>query len=167
MAHAQRTKRRARRTGVRAYDGDISHTGPSRRGRSRAHPREDSRQGQPMTPLLSVREVSYRYPARQVLQSVTFDANAGEFIVLMGLNGAGKSTLLDMVAGLGPPLSGEVLLEGRPMRTIPATERSRTVSHLPQGTRQELPFTVEQVVLMGRYAFADRWFESEDDHRCA
>jgi len=85
----------------------------------------------------------------------------------MGINGAGKSTLLNIAAGLRTPASGEVLLDGRDMRTIPARERSRTLSHLPQGTHQELPFTVEQVVLMGRYAFADRWFESQQDHAYA
>jgi iron complex transport system ATP-binding protein len=37
------------------------------------------------------------------------------------------------------------------------------ISHLPQGIRTDLPFTVEQIVLMGRYAHADRWFESEQD----
>jgi iron complex transport system ATP-binding protein len=41
------------------------------------------------------------------------------------------------------------------------------ISHLPQGTRHELPFTVEQVVLMGRYAYADSWFESDQDHAYA
>src|SRR5262249_3655815 len=50
---------------------------------------------------------------------------------------------------------------------VPARERSRRISHLPQGTRTDLPFTVEQVVLMGRYAHADRWFESHEDHACA
>jgi iron complex transport system ATP-binding protein len=41
------------------------------------------------------------------------------------------------------------------------------MSHLPQGTSHDLPFTVEQVVLMGRYAYADRWFESDDDRSYA
>ena len=41
------------------------------------------------------------------------------------------------------------------------------ISHLPQGIRSELPFTVEQIVLMGRYAHADQWFESEEDVRHA
>jgi iron complex transport system ATP-binding protein len=55
-------------------------------------------------------------------------------------------------------------LQDRDIRAWPARERARCISHLPQGNRHELPFTVEQVVLMGRYAFADRWFESDQDH---
>ena len=72
------------------------------------------------------------------------------------------------MAGLRAPDSGEVLLHRTAIfRTWPAKERSRQISHLPQGTRHELPFTVEQVVLMGRYAYADRWFESDEDHAYA
>ncbi len=96
-----------------------------------------------------------------------FSAQAGEFLVLMGVNGAGKSTLLDILAGMRRQASGEILLEGRNIRAWPARDRARKVSHLPQGTRHELPFTAEQVVLMGRYAYADRWFESERDRTYA
>jgi iron complex transport system ATP-binding protein len=120
-----------------------------------------------MSALLNVRNLSYSYPGHSVLESVEFSAGSGEFVVLMGVNGAGKSTLLDIVSGLRAPDSGEVLLSGRDIRSWSASERSRQISHLPQGTRHELPFTVEQVVLMGRYTYADRWFESDEDHAYA
>jgi iron complex transport system ATP-binding protein len=120
-----------------------------------------------MSALLSIRNVSFGYPGHRVLDSIHFSADGGQFIVLMGVNGAGKSTLLDIAAGLRSPDSGEVLLQDRDVRKWPARERSRRISHLPQGTRNELPFTVEQVVLMGRYAYADRWFESDEDHAYA
>jgi iron complex transport system ATP-binding protein len=120
-----------------------------------------------MTALLAACNVSYGYPEHPVLDSVEFSADGGEFVVLMGVNGAGKSTLLDILAGLRSPDSGTVLFRNRDLRSWPAKERSRRISHLPQGTRHELPFTVEQVVLMGRYAYADRWFESDEDHAYA
>ena len=120
-----------------------------------------------MSALFTARNVSYGYPGHPVLDSVGFSADGGEFVVLMGVNGAGKSTLLDILAGLRAPDSGEVLLRDRALHTWTARERSRRISHLPQGTRQELPFTVEQVVLMGRYAYADHWFESDEDHAYA
>jgi iron complex transport system ATP-binding protein len=120
-----------------------------------------------MNHRLAVSNVSYQYPGHPVLDAVNFSADGGEFIVLMGLNGAGKSTLLDIIAGLRTSDAGEVLLNGRRLNSYSARERSRSVSHLPQGTRSDLPFTVEQVVLMGRYPFADGWFESAEDHACA
>jgi len=120
-----------------------------------------------MSHRLAVRNVSYQYDGASVLKGVNFSAGEGEFIVLMGVNGAGKSTLLDIVAGLRAPAAGEVLLNGRALSSHSAKERSRHISHLPQGTRTDLPFTVQQVVLMGRYPFADSWFESDEDHACA
>jgi iron complex transport system ATP-binding protein len=120
-----------------------------------------------MNALLDVRKIRYSYPGHAVLDSVEFSADGGEFIVLMGVNGAGKSTLLDILAGLRTQRSGEVIFRGRTVDSWPARERARHISHLPQGTRHELPFTVEQMVLMGRYAYADRWFESDEDHAYA
>lgn len=120
-----------------------------------------------MSALLCVRNLSYAYPGHSVLDSVEFSADGGEFVVLMGVNGAGKSTLLDILAGLRTQHSGEVLFRGRTFHSWTARERARHISHLPQGTSHSLPFTVEQVVLMGRYAYADRWFESEEDHAYA
>jgi iron complex transport system ATP-binding protein len=116
---------------------------------------------------LAVRDLSFDYPGHSLLDSVHFSAEGGEFIVLMGVNGAGKSTLLDILAGLRAPDAGEIRLHDRDLGAWTAKERSRQISHLPQGTNHDLPFTVEQVVLMGRYAYADGWFESDEDHAYA
>jgi iron complex transport system ATP-binding protein len=116
-----------------------------------------------MSLFLSARDVSFGYPGHPVLDTINFSAGGGEFIVLMGINGAGKTTLLDILAGLRVPDSGEVFFRDRPLRAWIARERSRRISHLPQATQHELPFTVEQMVLMGRYVHADHWFESDED----
>ncbi|HWD06279.1 MAG TPA: ABC transporter ATP-binding protein [Amycolatopsis sp.] len=50
------------------------------------------------------------------LQEISFDVARGEFVVLVGPSGCGKSTLLDLLAGLSEPDSGEILLDGRPVR---------------------------------------------------
>ncbi len=120
-----------------------------------------------MQSMLTVQEISFGYLDHPVLDSVSFTAKAGEFLVLMGVNGAGKSTLLDIVAGLRRPESGTVRLQGKNLAAYSARERSQIISHLPQGNSRELPFTVEQVVLMGRYAYADHWFESTEDYTYA
>jgi ABC-type cobalamin/Fe3+-siderophores transport system ATPase subunit len=116
-----------------------------------------------MSARLAVDEVSFSHPGHPVLDRVSFRASSGEFVALMGVNGAGKTTLLDIVAGLRQPDAGDVSLEGRPLASWNVKDRARRISHLPQGPRSALSFTVEQVVLMGRYAFADRWFESRED----
>lgn len=49
---------------------------------------------------------------RQVLQGVSFDVSAGQMLQLLGPNGSGKSTLLKLLAGLIPPVTGKVSVEG-------------------------------------------------------
>jgi ABC-type cobalamin/Fe3+-siderophores transport system ATPase subunit len=120
-----------------------------------------------MSALLEAENIAYAYGSNAVLQSVGFSARGGEFVALLGLNGAGKSTLLDILAGLCSAHSGVVRIEDRDLLHLDARERARWISHLPQGIRSELPFTVEQIVLMGRYAYADGWFESGEDRQHA
>ena len=102
-----------------------------------------------------------------VLEHVSFEVSAGEFVAVMGRNGAGKSTLLDIVAGLRAPTEGAVMLAGRPLDELTAIERARLLAHLPQNLRSDLSMRAEALVLMGRYAHADRWFESDEDRRIA
>ena len=90
-----------------------------------------------------------------VLDRVSLDVRPGEFVAVMGRNGAGKSTLLDIIAGLRTPTTGDVLLDGRPLRAVrrragasaraPATDASR-----------DLSIRAEALVLMGRYPHAMR-----------
>lgn len=118
-------------------------------------------------PLLRVRHVGWRAGTVPVIEHVSFDVAPGEFVAVMGRNGAGKSTLLDVVAGLRTPTEGAVVLAGRTLDEWTAVERARTVAHLPQSIRADLSMRAEALVLMGRYAHADRWFESDEDHGIA
>lgn len=115
--------------------------------------------------MLSVRDAAWRVGATPIVERVTFEARAGEFIALMGRNGAGKSTLLDLVAGLRVPSHGDIALEGRSLPLWSALDRARVIAHLPQAVHVRAPMTVDQLVMMGRYPHADRWFESDDDRR--
>jgi iron complex transport system ATP-binding protein len=120
-----------------------------------------------MSAEIEVRDLSFRYPTRVVFNDVGFDAHAGEFIALMGANGAGKSTLLDTIAGLRRPTSGTVALDGRILSEWSASDLARNVSHLPQSVRSDLSFSVEQLVLMGRYPHSEAWLESAEDYAAA
>lgn len=116
-----------------------------------------------MTPLLQVKDLGWRVGEVSILEHAGLQVSAGEFVALMGRNGAGKSTLLDLIAGLRQPSSGAVLIEGRSLDEWQEGDLARVISHLPQLLRTDASFTVEQVVLMGRYPHADRWFESDRD----
>jgi len=116
---------------------------------------------------MRLRGIAWHVGATAIVEDVSFDADRGEFIALMGRNGAGKSTVMDVMAGMRVASAGSVVLDGRSLDSWTAAERARRIGHLPQAVRAELPFTVEQLVLMGRYPHAERWFESDADRRAA
>lgn len=100
-----------------------------------------------------------------MLDSISFRAQEGEFLALLGINGSGKSTLLDIISGFRKPEAGSVRISGRSQEQWKRGEMAQQVSHLPQSIHADLPFMAEQLVGMGRYPHTDRWFESEEDHR--
>ena len=69
--------------------------------------------------VLAARRISKSFSGVQVLFSVNFDLRAGEIHALMGENGAGKSTLVKIMSGFEQPTSGEILLDGQPVK-LPA-----------------------------------------------
>ncbi len=83
--------------------------------------REDSMSSEAVdgTVVLSARGISKSFNGVQVLFSVNFDLRAGEIHALMGENGAGKSTLVKVLSGFEQPTSGEILLDGKPVKLPP------------------------------------------------
>jgi iron complex transport system ATP-binding protein len=100
--------------------------------------------------LLAMEGTSFRYGPRTVLDRVDLAVAAGEMLGLIGPNGAGKSTLVRLLAGIERPAEGIIRLDGRPLAAWSRAERARRVALVPQDPRVEFPYTVLEVVLMGR-----------------
>ncbi|BBL79926.1 sugar ABC transporter ATP-binding protein [Rubrobacter xylanophilus] len=64
-------------------------------------------------PTLSARGITKSFGAVQALKGVDFEVYPGEVVALIGDNGAGKSTLINVITGVFPPDSGEIIFEGR------------------------------------------------------
>ncbi len=75
-------------------------------------------------PAIVVRHLSVGYGGREVLRDVSFEIRRGEIFMILGGSGSGKSTLLKTMIGLCPPLSGEILIDGRPAPRAGAFEDS-------------------------------------------
>ncbi len=102
--------------------------------------------------MLLVRGLETCYGRIQVLRGVTLSVNPGEIVAIIGANGAGKSTFLNTVAGLHPPLAGEVLLEGRPVHGLPAEEVVRRgISLVPERRQVFDALSVADNLLLGAY----------------
>lgn len=101
---------------------------------------------------LEARELSFRYQQNKVFSDVSLDVNSGEVVCLLGPNGTGKTTLLKAILGLLKPYQGEVLLNGRNISHLTRREKARFLGYVPQCHTPPFPFSVLDVVLMGRTA---------------
>ncbi|MFA7009394.1 MAG: metal ABC transporter ATP-binding protein, partial [Elusimicrobiales bacterium] len=102
-----------------------------------------------MTTILSVKNMSLRYDAEEVLRDVSFTVQKGDYIGLAGPNGAGKTTLIKAILGLTDKYTGAVELFGREMRGFDSWDR---VGYLPQRVNAFnplFPATVKEVVGLG------------------
>lgn len=102
-----------------------------------------------MTLRLSLREVAAGYRKHPVVSGVNIDVPAGGWLAIIGANGAGKSTLLKAIAGLVQH-SGEVSLDGKPIRALDRKTLARSLGYLPQGPVLPDGLTVTDYVLLGR-----------------
>ena len=73
--------------------------------------------------LIEVRGVTKRFGAVEVLESLSLEIAAGEFLTLLGESGSGKTTLLRLIAGFEQPSSGEIWMDGERLDTTPAHKR--------------------------------------------
>ena len=102
------------------------------------------------TSLLTAHRIVVDRGGRRILDGVDISARAGEVLALVGPNGAGKSTLLSALAVDLPVDAGEITVDGRSAVEWSAAELARRRAVLPQHHELAFPFSVEQVVAMGR-----------------
>ncbi|MEW2379665.1 heme ABC transporter ATP-binding protein [Micromonospora sp. NPDC047812] len=100
---------------------------------------------------------------RPVLDGVDLLIRAGEVHALVGPNGAGKSTLLAAVSGDLPAVAGTVEIDGSPPAGWTPVELAMRRAVLPQRSTLSFPFTVDEVVRMGRAPWAGRPEQERDD----
>jgi iron complex transport system ATP-binding protein len=89
------------------------------------------------------------------LREVTLAFEPGRLTIVIGPNGAGKTTLLRGAAGLVRPSAGQVLLGGRAVAAMSASERARAIAYLPQGGTVAWPLPVHDVVALGRLPYGE------------
>jgi len=103
-----------------------------------------------MTPAISMREVTFGYEERPVLERIDIDILPQRLTVCLGRNGAGKSTLMRLLGGMISPRQGFIQLAGLDLNGMSLRERARKVGYLSQMHQPVFPFTVLDVVLTGR-----------------
>lgn len=87
----------------------------------------------------------------QICQGLDLEFSTGQVWCVLGCNGVGKTTLLKTLAGLRPPNSGNVRLNGRPVQRVARRQRAQQLSMLFQDSETLFPTTVLETVLTGRH----------------
>ncbi|MVT09788.1 heme ABC transporter ATP-binding protein [Chitinophaga tropicalis] len=113
--------------------------------------------------MLSVKDISLQLGKTTILDKVHFNAQAGELCVIMGANGAGKSTLLKVIAGEYPHYTGNVAIKDRELRSMPVKEQAAVRAVLSQQIMLTQPFSVEEVVGMGRFVYGSGLSSSDKE----
>lgn len=102
------------------------------------------------------RNIGVRFGNAPILDNVDAAVRPGEVLAVLGPNGAGKSTLLKVLAGLLTPSAGKVTLDGRALNAFGAKELARRRAVLSQATPISFPFSVTEVVTIGRTPYIGR-----------
>ena len=108
---------------------------------------------------LEAKNASFSYGERVIFQQLDFTIGKGEIFCLLGPNGCGKTTLLDCILGLNRLRSGTISLMGKDTRNFRPGELARSIAYVPQMHQRTFPYTVEEIVVMGRAAYLNM-FES-------
>jgi iron complex transport system ATP-binding protein len=101
---------------------------------------------------LAVENLSYGYAGHPVGHDVSFTVTAGEVLCILGRNGEGKSTLFKTILGLVPSQGGRILVDGKPTSSWSPRRRALNFGYVPQNGGGTFPFTIAELVLMGRAA---------------
>lgn len=104
---------------------------------------------------------------RTIVAGINLQADPGELVAVLGPNGCGKSTLLDTLAGLIPPVGGTTSVQGKALFSLRPTERARLVSGIPQSESVDHGLTVLETVCLGRYAYSQGIFDTQEDRDSA
>lgn len=116
--------------------------------------------------LLSIRGLDAGYHAKKILANINLTVETGQFISIIAPNGTGKSTFLKTIAGILPPLQGELLLAGKSLTAYKRRDLAKKIAMVSSDI-SENEFTAWQMVMMGRFPHIPRFSSPSADDKAA
>lgn len=101
--------------------------------------------------MLRASDIWFKNSHRYLLEGIDFEVKSGEVLSILGANGAGKSTLLKCISGELHPDKGIITFQDKPLKLWKSPELAKQRGVLSQQYQVSLPFSVLQIVMMGRY----------------
>lgn len=111
--------------------------------------------------MLSVENLSFKYPSRSILKDIEFTIKPGECLAILGVNGAGKSTLLKCINRILKPQNGSVFIEKTDARKLAGTELAKRIGYVSQSSTPARQ-TVFDTVMLGRKPYI-KWDVTQND----
>ena len=106
---------------------------------------------------LKIKNISFSYDSVDALKNISFEAEEGEILGIIGPNGSGKTTLLKCINRVLKPKGGVVMLDDMDLSVLNQREIAQKIGVVPQQSFSQFPFTVFDIVLMGRYPYITRF----------
>jgi len=121
-----------------------------------------------MGTILNLKNIYFSYDSTFGLRDIDLNVMEGEILGILGPNGSGKSTLLKLMNGILKPQKGSILLKGKPLFKYKRIDIAKEIAMVSQEDHFRFPFSVLEVVLMGRFPYMNRsQFERDTDLEAA
>ena len=121
-----------------------------------------------MKSILNATQLNFGYDSEQLLlDKFNFAIEAESFTALIGPNGSGKTTVFNLLTGYLKPLSGTISLRDKSLKHLSLRKRAKVMAVVPQHINSALPYTVYQLVAMGRISRLSRFavLSKDDKHQ--
>lgn len=113
--------------------------------------------------ILSVQNLCQSYPNKKdVLKDVSFEAETGKVVSLIGPNGCGKTTLIKTICGVFGQKNGTISVDGVPLSSMSRKETAKVVGYVPQNVIYSGHSTVFDTVLLGRFPYVEWTYTKKD-----
>jgi len=103
-----------------------------------------------MKKAIEINSLSFSYSTNRVLTNLSFSVREGDFFIIIGPNGSGKTTLMKIISGLLKPPEEKLKILDLPFKEYTRKSLAKTMALVPQLVSVDFPFTVTELVLMGR-----------------
>ncbi len=111
---------------------------------------------------LNLHNISFAYDHDRIIKNINSSFISGNFYSIIGPNGSGKTTLLDLISGFLKPGTGHIDIDHVPISSLATKEIAKKVALVSQDYIINFPFSVKDVVMMGRHPYISRF-----SHPCA
>ena len=112
---------------------------------------------------LTINHLSFSYSSSPILKGIDLALDLGEVLSIVGPNGSGKSTLLKCINRILKTKGNTVFVDGKDINKLNLKELSKIMGYVPQSSVSVFPFTVFDIVMMGRTPYI-HWSPSEQDY---